>query len=94
MTTSDCLISVVIPVYNTPIKKIARCLNSICSDDMTALEAIVVDDGSKPEFSASYRSLCGAYQNIRLRQEITVWSVHPEIILPSWTRTITYLHHV
>lgn len=64
MTTSDCLISVVIPVYNTPIKKIARCLNSICSDDMTALEAIVVDDGSKPEFSASYRSLCGAYQNI------------------------------
>ncbi len=39
-------ISIVIPVYNTPIQDIERCLNSIFSQTYDNWEAIIVDDGS------------------------------------------------
>lgn len=63
--SKDIIISVVIPVYNTPVQKLARCLESVCSNNAESLEVILVDDGSKPEFFSSYRSLCDGYQNIR-----------------------------
>lgn len=39
------LISVVIPVYNTE-KYLERCLNSVCKQEYSHLEIILVDDGS------------------------------------------------
>jgi glycosyltransferase involved in cell wall biosynthesis len=52
----DCLISVVIPVYNTPRTDIERCLNSVLAQSYTNWEAIIIDDGSKSEI-ADYLNL-------------------------------------
>lgn len=41
-------ISIVIPVFNTEIKKIDRCIKSILSQNYPNLEIIIVDDGSTP----------------------------------------------
>lgn len=59
------LISIVIPIYNTPIEKISRCLDSICSGELKKIEIILIDDGSCEEFSLSYRSLCSNYEKVR-----------------------------
>ena len=59
------LISVIVPVYNTPPDKLSRCLNSILSDDTTEVEVVLVDDGSQQALSAQYQEMCGAYRNIQ-----------------------------
>lgn len=41
-----CLISIIVPVYNTPEYKLRRCINSILSQKTTNWECIIVNDGS------------------------------------------------
>lgn len=63
--SDNILISVVIPVYNTPAEKLSRCLDSVCADDTTAYEVILVDDGSCQELSVQYQKICEALNDIR-----------------------------
>lgn len=45
------LISVVIPVYNTPKDKLTYCMSSVMSQTYSNLEIIIVDDGSKKDIA-------------------------------------------
>lgn len=64
------LISVIIPVYNTPPDRLLRCLNSILSGDTAELEVILVDDGSQQFLSAQYQKICRTYKKVQYyRQE-------------------------
>lgn len=42
--------SIIIPVYNTPIDKLERCLDSVINQSFTDFELIIVDDGSKEDY--------------------------------------------
>lgn len=57
-------ISFIVPVYNAPIEKLERCIDSICSIRNIAFEIIVVNDGSDEEKSAKYSSLILNYCDI------------------------------
>lgn len=39
-------LSVIIPIYNTPLDKLDRCFRSLCSLEGCAFEALLIDDGS------------------------------------------------
>ena len=45
------MVSIIIPVYNTPEKKLCRCLDSIIAQSYKDYECIVVDDGSTDDSS-------------------------------------------
>ena len=45
----DGLVSIIIPVYNTPVDKLRRCIDSVLGQTMDRLEVILVDDGSGPQ---------------------------------------------
>lgn len=51
------LVSVIIPVYNTPIKFLDECLDSVKKQTFKNLEIIIIDDGSKKEI-ADYVDKC------------------------------------
>lgn len=40
-------LSIIIPIYNTPLNLLKRCFNSICLSKEIAYEVILIDDGSK-----------------------------------------------
>lgn len=44
-TEQNCLISVIVPVYNI-LDCLERCVNSICAQTWKNLEILLVDDGS------------------------------------------------
>lgn len=48
-------ISIIVPVYNTPLEKLRRCILSILAIESVESEIIVVNDGSS-------RELCNAYE--------------------------------
>lgn len=43
------MISIIVPVYNTPISDLQRCLKSIIAQTYSDWEAVIVDDGSSRE---------------------------------------------
>lgn len=46
------MIDIIIPVYNTPIKDLKRCLDSIADQDYDNYKVIIIDDGSMNEISS------------------------------------------
>ncbi len=52
------LISIIIPVYNTPINDFQKCLSSILEQKYSEIEIIIIDDGSDKELSKLYVTLC------------------------------------
>lgn len=54
------LVTVVVPVYNTPEGPLRRCLRSILSQDYANIELLVVDDGSNGECVAVLNDALGA----------------------------------
>ncbi len=44
----DGLVSIIIPVYNTPVDQLQRCIGSVLGQTMDRFEVILVDDGSQP----------------------------------------------
>lgn len=52
----DCLVSIIIPVYNTKKEYFDSLMESLVQHSYKKLEIIVVDDGSKKEFSLYYDS--------------------------------------
>lgn len=45
------MIDIIIPVYNTPIKDLNRCLNSILKQSYKSYKVYIIDDGSKASIS-------------------------------------------
>lgn len=45
------MIDIIIPVYNTPIKDLNRCLNSILKQTYKSYKVYIIDDGSKASIS-------------------------------------------
>lgn len=58
------LISVVIPVFNVPIKLLRRSVQSVAIQGQKDVEIVLVDDGSDAENAASYQALCNEYEEI------------------------------
>lgn len=49
------LISIIIPIYNTPLNLLNKCLNSIYNQSYKNLEIVIVDDGSDEKYRSEYR---------------------------------------
>lgn len=58
-------LSIIIPVYNTEIKKIERCINSTLKVNLSDYEIVFIDDGSKEELSKKYNTLVTKYKNVK-----------------------------
>lgn len=63
------LISVIIPVYNTPVSFLASCISSIESQKFTDFEVILVNDGSTSELAKSYTALSKEHGFILINKE-------------------------
>ena len=66
MEYDDLLVSIIIPVHNTPLSDYKKCLESIYNQSHKKFELIVVDDGSDPQYKIHYKKLCKGkyiYQN-------------------------------
>ena len=48
-------LSVIIPIYNTPVEDLERCFRSVCALKEISFEALLIDDGSAPEVGAFCR---------------------------------------
>ena len=88
------LVSIIIPVYNTPKQFLEECLESIRKQRYKNIEVIIVDDGSKHE-TASYldtlkeKNIVIAHKNrvgeLALR-EIMECGVQKETTFALWMR--------
>lgn len=59
------LISVIIPVYNTPTNRLARCVESILQqEEYTNIEILLIDDDSTEDIKLFERNLDEQYQNV------------------------------
>ena len=61
-------LSVIIPTYNTPGKRLRRCMESIYSQDFNALEVIVIDDGSGDQYKKDLINMKLEYPFILFQQ--------------------------
>ncbi len=52
------LISIVVPVFNTPVGYVSECIRSIVNQTHKNLEIIIVNDGSESQLSNEYSRLC------------------------------------
>ncbi len=59
-------ISVIIPIFNTPIDKFEVCLQSVLTQSYPNFEVVIVDDGSQEEFAKAYDDLQKTDGRIRL----------------------------
>ncbi len=48
------LVSIIIPIYNTPVSTFKDCLSRIIEQDYAEIEVIIIDDGSDQAFSKQY----------------------------------------
>ena len=60
------MISIIIPVYNTPLELLKRCLLSIRQQLFTDWETIIINDGSTLFTESDLRSVCGRDNRIRV----------------------------
>ncbi|KAF5082676.1 Glycosyl transferase family 2 [anaerobic digester metagenome] len=64
------MISIIIPIYNTPIQYLTRCIASIQKQDYTDWEIIIVNDGSNKETKADIEELQELCDNIRVIHQV------------------------
>lgn len=63
----DELLSVVVPVHNTPVHIFEKCIESIFCQKYQMLDVVVIDDGSEEKFSKGYVSIACKYpRRVRL----------------------------
>ena len=60
------LVSIVVPVYNTPVARLRRCFASLLGQDYPNMELIVVDDGSDGPCAAALEELRDSDARVRL----------------------------
>lgn len=58
------LVSIIIPVYNTPKDFFEKCIESIVCTKSPLYEIVVIDDGSKEDNSRYYKEYCSKYEQI------------------------------
>ena len=61
---NEILISVIIPVFNTPESFFEKCIESVICTKEDFYEIIIVDDGSEESNSQKYHKICRKYHNI------------------------------
>ena len=62
----DCLVSLIIPVYNQKRNRFERCIDSIIEQTYKNFEVVVVDDGSSEDNLSDVREICGKDKRIQL----------------------------
>lgn len=75
MSSSDSIsnnvdISFVIPVYNTDISLLTKCINCITNIKFGKYECVVIDDGSNHNNSLEYENLCEKRANVRYYKQL------------------------
>ena len=80
------LVSFIIPVYNTPIRYLRRCLDSVVTQTYRNLEIIIVDDGSTSEVvdvlkeyqvrDPRIQILSGEHQGVSAARNLALKSMH------------------
>lgn len=60
------LISIIVPVYNTPAEYLRRCIDSIKKQTFQDLEVIIIDDGSEQWCSELLDTICSSLRNVRV----------------------------
>lgn len=63
--TENPLISFIIPVYNTSINRLNKCLNSILQISKLRFEIILVNDGSKKKYTNQYIKFVNKYSKLK-----------------------------
>lgn len=63
---SDELVSVIVPVYNTPFTLLSRCLKSIVTQAYRNMEVLIVDDGSADAYKKEIAEACSVDARIKL----------------------------
>ena len=63
-------LSIIIPVYNTPLPYFQRCIESIEKNNDNNYEIIIVDDGSEDNLSREYKSVVAKHSNIIYQKKI------------------------
>ena len=58
------LVSVIIPVYKTPVEFISRCIQSVTAQTYSSLEIILIDDGSPASYAAEYQKIAQSDKRI------------------------------
>ena len=64
------IISVIVPVYNTPVVLLRNCIHSLISQNFPFLEIIIVDDGSKEDVANECNAFSNEYENIRVIHKV------------------------
>lgn len=59
----DIRFSIIIPVYNTPVNLLRRCIESIYRQKYPAYEVILIDDGSEKECSQTMDEISSEHEN-------------------------------
>ena len=49
-----CLFSVIVPVFNTKVEYLEKCINSVCSQSFSNYELVIVNDGSSEVSTNSF----------------------------------------
>ena len=60
------LVSLIVPVYNTPVVRLRRCFASLLGQDYRNMELIVVDDGSDGPCAMALEELRGSDSRVKL----------------------------
>lgn len=60
------LVSFIIPLYNTQVESIVRCVTSINDQFSDKIEILIVDDGSKQDLSLEYDNKVASLRNVQL----------------------------
>ena len=61
MKKDHTMISIIIPIYNTPAACLRRCLDSIREQPYKDYELLLINDGSQPALSDTYAALAAEY---------------------------------
>lgn len=58
-------ISVVVPVFNTPLESLEKCLRSLTNQTFDNIEILIIDDGSREEIANEIDKLCKSDERLK-----------------------------
>ena len=63
-------VTIVIPVFNTPVEAFQRCICSVRNQLYTKIEIIVIDDGSENKNSQQYKDICAEDKRVLYKKTV------------------------